>query len=91
MTYPEPLQSLGPADIRLSLRLVVDTPAGTITPELRDALAEHKPALLARLGRDALWESLRDVRWGPGDPAPGLVVPRPCGGCLRLECSECNP
>ncbi len=31
-------------------RLKVDAPAGAITPDLRQALAEHKPALLAHLG-----------------------------------------
>jgi hypothetical protein len=38
------------AGIRLQARgdrLQVDAPAGSVTPELRLALAEHKPALLA--------------------------------------------
>jgi hypothetical protein len=35
--------------VRLSARLVVDAPDGVLTPEVREALASHRPALLARL------------------------------------------
>jgi hypothetical protein len=37
--------------VRLSLRLVVDAPAGVMTEELRAALGCHKPALLVMLAR----------------------------------------
>jgi hypothetical protein len=35
--------------VKLSLRLVVDAPAGVLTPEIKAALAAHKPALLEML------------------------------------------
>jgi hypothetical protein len=70
--------------IRLSARLVVDAPLGALTPDLVDALAAHKPALLARLaeaqGSDRpRWADLSRWRWSPnvGDPEPGLRVDRP--------------
>jgi hypothetical protein len=48
-------------------RLHVEAPAGRVTPELRAALARHKPALLARLAPVTEFVSLRG----------GLVVPLP--------------
>lgn len=48
-------------------QLVIDAPAGTLTPELRDQLVRHKPALLARLAPVNEFVSLRG----------GLTVPRP--------------
>jgi hypothetical protein len=47
--------------VRLSLRLVVDAPAGVMTHEVIDALATHKPALLVLLARV-------DDRTEPGPP-----------------------
>jgi hypothetical protein len=47
--------------VRLSLRLVVDAPAGVMTGELKSSLAAHKPALLAMLAR-------ADDRPGPAGP-----------------------
>jgi hypothetical protein len=52
MTLAELLTVIGAADIRLKARgdrLLFDAPCGALTPELRTALAEQKPALLAWL------------------------------------------
>ena len=49
MTLPELQSHLDRLGVRLSVRLVVDAPARAITPEVKEALATHKPALLARL------------------------------------------
>ena len=49
MTLPELQSCLNSLGIKLSLRLVVDAPAGVMTTELRGALATHKPRLLALL------------------------------------------
>jgi hypothetical protein len=54
MTLPELQSSLDSLGIELSARLdadalarlVVDAPAGVVTPEIRAALANHKPALM---------------------------------------------
>jgi hypothetical protein len=42
-------------------RLKVDAPAGTLTSELRDALAQHKTALIARLMDGSAAHSNQDV------------------------------
>src|SRR5436305_403845 len=65
MTLPELLEALDARGIKLALRLVVDAPRGVMTQELRNALATYKPSLLARLGREAEWEYLATLRWGP--------------------------
>ena len=65
MTLPELMDALEARGVKLSLRLVVDAPRGVVTDQIKTALAAHKPALLARLGRDAQWEALAAQRWGP--------------------------
>ncbi len=77
LDLPGLLATLETLGIRLSLRLVVDAPAGTMNPTIRDALAAHKPLLVSKLARDALWEELSTWRWGPGvdSSEPGIVVP----------------
>jgi hypothetical protein len=55
---------LAERDIKLSIRLVVDAPAGAVTEELRAALVEQKPALVHHLAREALWAHLSTWRWG---------------------------
>jgi TubC N-terminal docking domain len=40
------LDALG---VKLTLRVVVEAPAGVLTPEIREALKTHKPGLVARL------------------------------------------
>src|SRR5262249_33876417 len=61
----------------LSVRLVVDAPAGALTPAPREALAEHRPDLLVRLAREEQWKVLSAERWGDavGDPEPGIDNP----------------
>jgi TubC N-terminal docking domain len=77
MTLAELIAALDARGVALSARLVVDAPAGVLTPELREALAEHKPLLLQRVTREMAWGELAARRWGPavGDPTPGVVVP----------------
>jgi hypothetical protein len=77
MTFPDLLRTLDARGVRLSARLVVDAPAGVLTPELCDALAAHKPLLLQRIVREMAWAELSGWRWGParGDPSPGIDNP----------------
>jgi hypothetical protein len=49
MTLPELQSRLNRLGVKLSLRLVIDAPAGVITPEVKTALANYKPCLLALL------------------------------------------
>jgi TubC N-terminal docking domain len=79
MTLPELVEALEAGGVKLSLRLVVDSPRGVMTDQIKTALAAHKPTLLARLGRDAQWEQLAAQRWGPAlnDPTPGIIIDRP--------------
>ncbi len=80
MTLPDLLDALASADVRLGLRLTVSAPAGAVSPELRDALSSHKPALCRsladRLASDAQWSALEPLRWGspdrPEEPADVL-------------------
>jgi hypothetical protein len=81
MTLPELQSCLDHLGVNLSVRLVVDAPAGAMTPEVKEALATHKPTLLAllALGLPAVhpdWDRLSRERWGPavGDPDPGIIV-----------------
>jgi hypothetical protein len=75
MTLPELQSCLDSLGAKLSLRLVVDAPAGVITAELRDALATHKGDLLRRLvepGSAGLPEAAV-----PAAPVPAVEVPGP--------------
>jgi hypothetical protein len=74
MTPADLSAALESADVRLGLRLVVDAPAGSITPEIKAALAEHKPLLLMKLAREAQWAVLSQQRWGPAREAPAPVT-----------------
>ncbi len=65
MTLPELIEALEAQGVVLSLRLVLDAPAGGVDERLRAALVRHKPALLARIGREAEWKELSTKRWGP--------------------------
>lgn len=49
MTLPELRSCLDRLGVKLSLRLVVDAPAGVMTPEIKAALAVYKPRLAATL------------------------------------------
>ena len=74
MNLPELVSTLEARDIKLSLRLVVDAPQGAMTDRIKTALAAHKAALLARLGREAQWEQLAAQRWGPALSDPTHVT-----------------
>ena len=66
MTLPDLQAGLDRLGVVLSARgdrLVIDAPAGALTPEIKAALATHKPALLARLA---------DPPWSPRRP-PAVV------------------
>lgn len=88
MTLADLVTAVEASGIRLSLRLVVDAPAGIVGPEIRDALRQHKPHLLVRLASEAQWQASRATRWGPavGDPEEGVNVraPDPTGREGRL-------
>src|SRR6516165_3448036 len=102
MTLPEVIAALDDRGVKLSLRLVVDAPRGAMTDELRRALAEHKPSLLARLGRAAQWEYLSTLRWGPAlsdqpdaaddHPDPYAIAERRSvqDGCSPPEAGPCS-
>lgn len=75
MTLDTLFTQLDAAGAKLSLRVVVDAPAGSVSDEAKAALAEHKPLVLMRLAREAQWASLSRERWGPPDDAPAIVVP----------------
>ena len=76
MTLPALQSWMDCLGVRLSLRLVVDAPAGVMTEEVMAALAAHKPRLLAMLGGEspapwpprpaelARWPIAWRERWG---------------------------
>jgi len=82
MTLPELIGCMDAIGVRLDLRLVVDAPAGTLTPEHRDVIRSHRGALLVHLAREAQWETLQPQRWGSPEnyDLPNLVVDRPSPG-----------
>ncbi len=49
MTLPELKSCLCFLGVKLSLRLGIDAPAGVLTPEIKAALAHHRPVLLSWL------------------------------------------
>ena len=49
---------------------------GVMTDQIKTALAAHKPALLARLGRDAQWEHLAAQALGTGPRRANRPVTR---------------
>jgi len=69
MTTDEILAYVRQAGIRLEVRgdrLHVEAPVGVVTPQVRDALARHKPALLELLAPSREFVTL----------SRGIVVPR---------------
>jgi hypothetical protein len=77
MTLLELCSRMDSLGVRLSIRLAVDAPRGVLTPELVDALTEHKALLLTRLAREAQWVALSTQRWGPALTDgwhPGITV-----------------
>jgi hypothetical protein len=79
MTLIDLIAALDVRGVRLTARLAVDAPAGVLTPELREALADHKSRLLAHVVREMVWAELSTWRWGPArhDPEPGIINDRP--------------
>jgi hypothetical protein len=77
MTVPELSEALDTLGVVLSARLVVDAPAGVLTPVLRSALSARKAILLQAIVREMVWAELSTQRWGPavGDPTPGIIIP----------------
>src|SRR5512135_2087735 len=75
MTLPDLIAILDALGVRLSARLVVDALSGALTPELRDALADHKALVLERVVREMVWAELSTLRRGPAarDPTPGII------------------
>jgi hypothetical protein len=83
MTASDLHRRLWDLGVRLSAvegRLRVDAPVGVVTPEIRAALAEHKPAILAILtGRAGppdrparrSWRDLPNMSTGPRDYRKG--------------------
>ncbi len=51
MTLPELQSCLDSLGVKLSLRLVIDAPAGVLTSEVVNSLKAHKPHLMAMLAR----------------------------------------
>jgi hypothetical protein len=91
MTLSELQSCLDRLGVKLSLQLVVGAPAGAMTPEVKHALATHKPALLAMLAVGSPpvrpdWDRLSRERWGPAvdDSAPGIVIDRPARGMIAF-------
>ncbi len=64
MTLHDLIAILDERGVKLGARLVVDAPENAITDDVREALAEHRGSLLARLGKAAEWETLAGQRWG---------------------------
>jgi hypothetical protein len=75
MTLPELKACLHFSGVTLSLRLHVDAPAGVLTPEIKAALAHHRPVLLG-------WLLAREPTLDPhdanlGDPSYTPWLSRP--------------
>ena len=65
MTFAELQSHLDHIGVTLSLRLVVDAPAGALTPEVRAALVSHKNTLLAFLACADPGTGARPILWPP--------------------------
>jgi hypothetical protein len=70
VTLTDLITTLDALDVRLSARLVVDAPAGALSPELRDALAGYKPLLLEQVVREMARPEPPTRREGPEARAP---------------------
>lgn len=74
MTAADVLLLARTSDIVLDVqgdRLIVDAPAGALTPELRSELARHKPALVALLTTVTGFVTLKN---GPTLPLPAVLL-----------------
>jgi hypothetical protein len=70
VTYAELAEHLKTHNVRLGLRLTVqcDDAGAVLTPEVKAALAEHKPLLVARVAANLQWSELSAWQWGQGEP-----------------------
>jgi hypothetical protein len=95
VTLLELIADLGARGVSLTARLVVDAPAGAMTPEILAALTDHKPRLLHRLARELEWAQLSTQWWGPQteDPAPDIdvIVPNRERQRIALETIQGQP
>lgn len=66
MTFDELATYLANHHINVGLKLTVDAPAGALTDEVRAALAEHKPHVVARVASAMQREALSSWTWGEG-------------------------
>lgn len=64
MNLAELVDALEAAGATLEVKLRVQAPPGALDATLRAAVAEYRPHLLERLGREALWARLEGQRWG---------------------------
>lgn len=73
MGFAELCEHLKTHRVRLGIKLQIecDDPA-VLTPEVRTALAAHKPFLAYRLAAVLSWSELETWEWGsdPGDKTP---------------------
>jgi hypothetical protein len=82
--------------IKLSVsgeRLSIDAPKGSVTPDLRSALTEHKPDLIRLLTEDeheVAWRAeFMRTQLPPSGPIPFLVA-RPSLSDVRGLCLSCD-
>jgi len=92
MTLPGLLAALRQLDVKVTLageKLRFDAPAGALTPELKQAIRQHKPNLMLLLsGQPA------EVFFWPGVYSWVFPARQTCleaGGCLQLSSeTDCN-
>jgi hypothetical protein len=82
MSLPDLLHACDSLGVRLSLRLVVGAPAGTLDDKHKAAIEAYQDALLVHLALQTLWTELAPEHWGPavGDPERGVIIDRPNHG-----------
>jgi hypothetical protein len=77
INLPALLDRLASVGVTLAPAVDISGPDEALTPGLLEAIRQHKPFLLSRLAREALWDELSSWRWGPavGDSTPGPDSP----------------
>jgi hypothetical protein len=84
MTLPELQSCLDRLGVKLSLKLVVDAPARVISPEIKAALATHKPRLLVLLAH-------LEVHHGPPTTSAPASLSRSASGPVSPTWPERGP
>jgi hypothetical protein len=65
VTLPELAEHLNANRVRLGLKLSIECPVpGALTPEVKAALAEHKPLIVARVANALQRGELESWGWG---------------------------